>query len=83
MFWIEKSLFFIIILLSLFGVSGQSSGHINVIFDPVFQGVKINIDDQLDRSLDSTEVVVDLFRCYISNVQLLHNSGAVYLEEEG
>ena len=63
-------------------VYAQNGKLIQVKFDPVYEGSSLHIDDEAEVVLDSTDILVDLFRCYISNVELIKQDVTVMKESD-
>ncbi len=70
------------LLVACSSTMAQDDWQMQIAFDPLYQGATLVIDDEVDIELDSTDVIVDMFRCYISNIELIKNDLVLVQEKD-
>lgn len=80
---LQKLMFLISLLIIVYSdINAQDTQQIQISFRPVYQGCALTIDLESDIKLDSTDVVIDLFRCYISNLEFVNKKRTVFYEKD-
>ena len=80
---LQKLIFLITLLIIVYSnIKAQNTQQIQISFRPVYLDRTLTIDLESDIKLYSTDVVIDLFRCYISNLEFVNKKNRVFYEKD-